>query len=270
MCSKQMPVDTHRWFMETSAMEPRVGFLYTRLLFTLWNQGTPYTVADDDELLQRLLGFPENWPSVKKQLFTYWTLENGVWLHPELLAEHQKQERTSQSRRKNVESRWAKQESRKQPAAPVSDKKEHQPSAAPGEAAIASPGGDKWGTADDLALAREIHQAAVKLDPHTKEPFWADWANTIRLMRETDNYTTADICSLFRWGHRDRFWFKILLSPAALRKNAVKVRLSMQAANGHSAEKAVTVHVPRVNNEIDYLSGIDNGDSWLPVNCEVT
>lgn len=269
MCSKQMPIDTHRWFMETSIMDMQASHLYTRLLFTLWNQGTPYQVADDDELLQRLLGFPANWPSIKRQIFSFWTLENGVWLHQDLLAEHEKQQRTSASRRKNVETRWAKAKvtdvTSDKPintkAKPGSKEKQSPlPNVDTPDVAALSEENDKWGSVDDLGLAKEIYQEASQIDPRTKEPNLAEWANTLRLMRDDDTYTSSDIRSIFQWAIKDDFWFKNVLTPAALRRNASKIHLDMLSASRKAEANTPT---PRSMREIDYQAGINNSGSWL-------
>ncbi|MBE8598096.1 replication protein [Xenorhabdus sp. BG5] len=86
------------------------------------------------------------------------------------------------------------------------------------DAAVSSPKGDKWGTAEDLTAAEWIFRKVKTVRPNAKEPNWAAWANDIRLMRQLDNHTHADICHLFKWANKDSFWYCNILSPAKLRE----------------------------------------------------
>ncbi|MEM7877438.1 hypothetical protein [Morganella morganii] len=86
------------------------------------------------------------------------------------------------------------------------------------EAAVSSPKGDKWGTADDLKAAQWIFQLITKISPSAKTPNWPGWANDVRLMREQDSRTHSDICQMFQFANRDSFWKSNILSPAKLRE----------------------------------------------------
>lgn len=86
------------------------------------------------------------------------------------------------------------------------------------EAAVSSPKGDKWGTADDLKAAQWIFQLITKISPSAKTPNWSGWANDVRLMREQDNRTHSDICQMFKFANQDSFWKSNILSPAKLRE----------------------------------------------------
>ncbi|MEP8177314.1 hypothetical protein [Morganella morganii] len=86
------------------------------------------------------------------------------------------------------------------------------------EAAVSSPKGDKWGTADDLKAAQWIFQLITRISPSAKTPNWSGWANDIRLMREQDSRTHSDICQMFQFANRDSFWKSNILSPAKLRE----------------------------------------------------
>lgn len=85
------------------------------------------------------------------------------------------------------------------------------------EAAVSSPKGDKWGTADDLKAAQWIFQLITRISPSAKIPNWSGWANDVRLMREQDNRTHSDICQMFKFANQDSFWKSNILSPAKLR-----------------------------------------------------
>ncbi|ECZ3877968.1 replication protein [Salmonella enterica] len=85
------------------------------------------------------------------------------------------------------------------------------------DAAVQTPGGDKWGTSDDLRCAEWMLALRNITKPSLKKPNMAGWANDIRLMRELDGRTHKEICELFRWACKDSFWYKNILSPAKLR-----------------------------------------------------
>lgn len=86
------------------------------------------------------------------------------------------------------------------------------------EAAVSSPKGDKWGTADDLKAAQWIFQLITRISPSAKTPNWSGWANDVRLMREQDSRTHSDICQMFKFANQDGFWKSNILSPAKLRE----------------------------------------------------
>lgn len=86
------------------------------------------------------------------------------------------------------------------------------------EAAVSSPKGDKWGTADDLKAAQWIFQLITRISPSAKTPNWSGWANDVRLMREQDSRTHSDICQMFKFANQDNFWKSNILSPAKLRE----------------------------------------------------
>ncbi len=83
---------------------------------------------------------------------------------------------------------------------------------------IYTPAGKSWGTAEDLITAKFIFARVSKINAAIPEPNWPQWANEIRLMREIDKRTLSDICALFDWASRDKFWYSNILSPSKLRK----------------------------------------------------
>lgn len=98
------------------------------------------------------------------------------------------------------------------------------------DAAIQTPKGEKWGSADDLKAAQWIYQKALINNPTLKEPNWFSWTNTIRLMRQRDNHTHREICGLFDWASKDSFWCANVLCPATLRKQWDKLASKMLTA----------------------------------------
>jgi len=85
-------------------------------------------------------------------------------------------------------------------------------------AGIYTPAGKSWGSGDDLKAARWIYDRLLTVNASLTEPNWAEWANTIRLMRVQDRRTHYEICDLFQWANRDEFWKDNILSPSSLRK----------------------------------------------------
>ncbi|MFQ2386744.1 hypothetical protein ACK32P_01420 [Aeromonas dhakensis] len=85
-------------------------------------------------------------------------------------------------------------------------------------AAIQTPNGKSWGTAEDLTTAQWMFKRVQVIAPTALEPNWAQWANVIRLMRELDQRSHRDICELYDWVSRDAFWCTNVLSPQKLRQ----------------------------------------------------
>lgn len=101
------------------------------------------------------------------------------------------------------------------------------------EAAVHSPKGDKWGTADDLKAAEWIFGKVQGIAPTAQQPNWPAWANDIRLMRGSLEVTHHDICETFRWANADHFWQTNILSPAKLRAKwqTLKAQMSQPGRN---------------------------------------
>lgn len=100
------------------------------------------------------------------------------------------------------------------------------PAIRPG-AAVQTPKGDKWGTADDLKAAQWIYAKVLTVSPAAQQPRWPGWANDIRLMRSALNVTHREICEVFTWANTDPFWQTNILSPAKLRKQWATLRAQM-------------------------------------------
>lgn len=98
------------------------------------------------------------------------------------------------------------------------------------EAAIYTPSGAKWGSAEDLKTAQWISTRVKLINPTCKAPDMTSWSNTVRLMRQIDNRSHQDICALYDWASKHRFWQTNILSPESLRKQWDK--LTMQRSAG--------------------------------------
>ena len=88
----------------------------------------------------------------------------------------------------------------------------------------------------DLNLAEQIYLKIKEVAPKTKVPNYESWANTIRLMRESDKYTLIEIESVFSWANLDNFWRTNILSPAKLRQKFATLHAQMgnKPADKHS------------------------------------
>jgi len=119
------------------------------------------------------------------------------------------------------------------------------------EAAIQSPKGDKWGTADDLRAAEWMFDVVKSIDPSAKKPSFAGWANDIRLMREKDGRDHRDMCSLFRWASQDSFWCGNILCPAKLREKWTQLAIKRdKAKSGNGNRQALDF------NNTDWAEGL--------------
>lgn len=87
------------------------------------------------------------------------------------------------------------------------------------EAAVQTPGGKYWGTAEDLQAAQWMFGRVQQINATAKTPQWPQWANTVRLIRTMDGRSHREICELFDFANRDAFWCANVLSPTALRKH---------------------------------------------------
>jgi hypothetical protein len=80
----------------------------------------------------------------------------------------------------------------------------------------------------DRASATWMFSLIQALDPKAREPNFDKWANTIRLMRETDQRSDVEIRAVFQWANADSFWRANILSPDKLRDKFSQLRLQME------------------------------------------
>ena len=70
----------------------------------------------------------------------------------------------------------------------------------------------------DAAFAQRMHADILAVVPSAKEPSFDAWANDLRLIREQDRRSEAEIEALWSWANSDSFWRSVLLSPRKLRE----------------------------------------------------
>ena len=73
-------------------------------------------------------------------------------------------------------------------------------------------------TEEDLELSKLLLEKIQANTPTFKEPNLDNWADHIRLMRETDNRTPKQIRFLIEWCQQDNFWQANILSTSKLRE----------------------------------------------------
>lgn len=112
------------------------------------------------------------------------------------------------------------------------------------DAAVHSPKGDKWGTADDLLAAQWIFSRVQVITPTAQQPNWPAWANDIRLMRDSLTVSHREICEVFTWANSNQFWQTNILSPSKLRKQwaTLKAQMSQPVRNAPSSSQQQVPH----------------------------
>lgn len=74
-------------------------------------------------------------------------------------------------------------------------------------------------TEEQMEVAIDYYDIVLDKFPFTKKPKLDEWANTIRLLNETDGYTMEQIIDVASWALKDEFWSKNARSPTGLRRN---------------------------------------------------
>lgn len=72
---------------------------------------------------------------------------------------------------------------------------------------------------EDETSARKLFGMILAVNASAKPPgSWGPWSDDIRLMREVDGRSHAEIEALFAWAKRDTFWSPNIQSPGKLRE----------------------------------------------------
>lgn len=89
------------------AMSWAARAMHMHFICIAWQQHPACTLPDDDDLLQAWVGFPADWPALKKQILRAWRLdeETGRWVQDGLLRVWQQQLAYRESRQKNASKR---------------------------------------------------------------------------------------------------------------------------------------------------------------------
>lgn len=113
-------------------------------------------------------------------------------------------------------------------------------------------------TREDLEVARGMFNAIHALYAHVRAPNFTRWANDVRLMRERDRRSHAEILALFDFANRHDFWCRNILSPATLRKQWDRLmierdhvsRVSRPAASSAADKVRAANHARRANGKV--------------------
>ena len=97
----------------------------------------------------------------------------------------------------------------------------------------------------DYSLAEWIYSLVLITAPKSKTPNLDKWANTIRVMVNTDGHTHREIAEVFRWANSDHFWNTNILSPEKLRKQFAK--LHAQVINNEQQHKQSAQPSPKLS-----------------------
>ena len=89
----------------------------------------------------------------------------------------------------------------------------------------------------DHEMASWMFGLIQAINPGHKQPNLDQWANDIRLMRERDQRTEADIRATFSWANQDDFWRTNILSPAKLREKFDQLNLKRNVGGNRHARK---------------------------------
>lgn len=71
---------------------------------------------------------------------------------------------------------------------------------------------------DQMNFASAVYQKVKEVTPAMKEPNLESWANTARLMEESNNFKLIDVWNAFCWANEDNFWRVNILSVDKLRE----------------------------------------------------
>ncbi|EMI44518.1 hypothetical protein [Rhodopirellula sp. SWK7] len=86
--------------------------------------------------------------------------------------------------------------------------------------------------ASDVELARWMFDRVRRIAPKAREPDFTKWGNTIRLMRERDGHSLAEIKEVFQWANEHtQFWAVNVMCPEKLREKFARLHAESQTGN---------------------------------------
>lgn len=87
---------------------------------------------------------------------------------------------------------------------------------------------------EDMRLVEWMVPLIKNVSPKFKQPNAESWANTIRLMRESDKLDHKYIAQVFKWANQDGFWKTNIMSPAKLREKFAALDAKRLSGNNGS------------------------------------
>lgn len=110
----------------------------------------------------------------------------------------------------------------------------------------------------NITTAKFMFNSIRSLNPKHREPNFDSWANEIRLMRERDGRTDAEIRDLFSWANQHHFWKTNILSPATLRKQWDKLVIQRNHnGDNNGTHKDTRSRAKRFSDKLDDIARRD-------------
>lgn len=91
-------------------------------------------------------------------------------------------------------------------------------------------------SADDEKCARWLFGRVLANNAAARQPNLDTWADDVRLLRERDKRSHAEICELFQWAQGDAFWCSNILSPAKLREKWDQLTMKRTPVGGKNVK----------------------------------
>lgn len=113
---------------------------------------------------------------------------------------------------------------------------------------------------DHLAFATGMFSMIKRIVPRARSPSFESWANTIRLMEESDGYPLSEMADVFRFANQDEFWSGNILSPKKFRTQYATLHHRMTAAGGRLKVVAGTDTRLSQNNQAVMRRFVEAGD----------
>ncbi|MCR6096896.1 hypothetical protein HXA31_20265 [Salipaludibacillus agaradhaerens] len=88
-----------------------------------------------------------------------------------------------------------------------------------------------------LKLAELLFKKIKENNPNAKKPNLESWANTFRLMIESDKRDGKEIQDIILWCQSHHFWYQNILSADKLRKQYDRLKLQMLDDGGQKNER---------------------------------
>jgi len=92
---------------------------------------------------------------------------------------------------------------------------------------------------DQMNFAKAVYAKVKEVTPQMKEPNIESWANTARLMVESDKFLLIDVWNVFQWANSDNFWRTNILSVSKLREKYPELKAKSQGATEKPKQKPV-------------------------------
>jgi hypothetical protein len=120
------------------------------------------------------------------------------------------------------------------------------------------------GTDDDYKAAKWMFDLVRKVNPTARAANFDVWANEIRLMREIDGRTHAEVCELFLWAKKDSFWCANIQSPAKLREKWNTLAERMQRSPLTSKPAAPAAGQPAAGKTVAEQNAANSAEAKAP------